>query len=258
MAYGKFAKRAFKAGRRYAKKRYVRKGAGYGSGVRFNKVIRDVALIKSKLNTEKKSIDSTLIDGTFIGQSDANIDSSWAVDFTPRPASGSGYDERTGRSIKAVAMSLQYQVYQMPSCAHPMKIEFYLLRVMGAPQNVQTVYNQFKLENPITTVRDMMSNRDIDYFQDYRILKKFVCYLPQDGTSGTRVIKTGQINMKLNHHIQFSGDTTGVTEGQVVLLAYADSGNSSSTASTLPNVVVPAANSGAGIQTYCKWWYVDN
>ena len=43
MAYGRFVKKVMRKGKRYAKKRYMRKGAGYGTGVRLNKLSKDMA-----------------------------------------------------------------------------------------------------------------------------------------------------------------------------------------------------------------------
>ena len=59
MVYGtKFAKKTMVKAKRYAKKRYMRKGSGYGTGLRLNKLAQDVLTIKRSLNTEKKYIDT--------------------------------------------------------------------------------------------------------------------------------------------------------------------------------------------------------
>ena len=257
MAYGsRFAKKAMAKGKRYAKKRYLRKGAGYGTGLRLNKLAKDVLTIKRSLNTEKKYVDSGQIATTAVGQCNVNLTGSVYTDITPRPAVGTGYQNRIGKSIKLVAMSLEYQLVQQSNTVGPRKFCIYLIQTIGEPQG--TVASEFMDANPITGIVDYMSNRDINYFKKYKVLAKRNIYLKDDNISGQSQITTGKIVMKMNHHIQFDDNTTQYTDGQLGWFIVGDSGNAGSGASTLSNVAVTTALTGASLQTYSRFWYVDN
>ncbi len=114
------------------------------------------------------------------------------------------------------------------------------------------------LPNPITGVRDYMSTRDLNYFKDYRVIKTIHCRLPQDQATGNQSIKTGRLSMKLSQYLNFDENTTTVTDGQLLMFAYASAGNSGGSNSTLPNVIEQGYATGAVIQTYTKFWYTDN
>ena len=95
MVYGsKFAQKTYGKARRYAKKRYVRKGAGYGTGLRLNKLSKDILLIKSKLNTEKKYIDTGEVATTPVGQCANNDPAQKVTEITPKPTVGTGFSNR--------------------------------------------------------------------------------------------------------------------------------------------------------------------
>lgn len=245
-----------KGSKKPLRKAYRKKATRPAAGVK--KLANDVRLLQRKIAGEKKTFTDGLVPQTSIGQCNVNADSVWTLDMTPTPPVGTGYSDRIGRQIKLVSMSLQYQVSQQVNAKSPIKIDMYICRIVGAPQGVQTLYNNFMLFNPITGVRDAMSTRDLNYFKDYRVIKKITCYLSQDAATGNQVIKTGRVNMKLNHYVNFDEDTNTVTDGQLCMFAFASTGNKGGVNSTLPNVVNQDPGTGAVIQTYTKFWYTDN
>lgn len=253
MVYYGRARKTYKPRKKAYKKRIYRRKP---TGVR--KLSNDVRLLKRKIAGEKKTFTDGLVPQTSIGQCNVNADSVWTLDMTPTPPTGTGYSDRIGRQIKLVSMSLQYQVSQQVNATSPIKIDMYICRIVGAPQNANVLYNNFMLFNPITGVRDAMSTRDLNYFKDYRVIKKITCYLSQDQASGNQVIKTGRVNMKLNHFVNFDEDSNTVTDGQLMMFAFASTGNKGAVNSTLPNVVNQDPGTGAVIQTYTKFWYTDN
>lgn len=257
MVYGsKFAKRALAKGKRYAKKRYMRKGAGYGTGVRLNKLAQDVLAIKRNLNTEKKYIDSGQVPTVAVGQCNVNASGKFYQDITPRPTVGTAYNQRIGKSIKLVAMSLEYQLVQQANTVGPRRFTLYIGKTVGQPTGAVT--DELMDINPITGVVDIMSNRDINYFKKYKIIKKQNIYLKDDSISGQAQITTGKIVMKLDHHVQYEDSTLTLTDGQLWWFIVADSGNAGTSASTLSNVAVTGALTGASFQSYSRFWYVDN
>lgn len=259
MAYGKIAKKVSRAARRVARKRYIRKGAGYGSGVRLNKVVKDLALLKRSLNTEKKYIDTGGIASTSVGQQFVNTFGNVVNDITPVPTQGTGYGNRIGKSIKVVAMALQYQLEQQSATAGPRRFKLFICKTKGAPQATSDIATNFLSLNPITSVYDYMSNRNINYFKDYVVLQTKTIYLKDDAISGQTQLTTGKCVMKLNHHIQYVDNSNTVSDGQLFWYICADAGNAGTTdTTTLDNVAITAANTGASFQTYVRYWYVDN
>lgn len=251
--YGRYRKGARKPAKKSSKPRrkYAR-----SSGIK--KLSSDVRLLKRKIAGEKKTFTDGLVPQTSIGQCNVNADSTWTLDMTPTPPVGTGYSDRIGRQIKLVSMSVQYQVSQQVNAKSPIKIDMYICRIVGTPQNATTLYNNFMLFNPITGVRDAMSTRDLNFFKDYRVIKKITVYLPQDAATGNMVIRTGRLSCKLNHYVNFDEDSNTVTDGQLMMFAYASTGNKGGTNSTLPNVAQQDPGTGAVIQTYTKFWYTDN
>lgn len=258
MAYRTFRKVASKV-KKYAKKRYLRKGAGYNTGIRFNKIMKDVEMIKAKLNTEKKYIDSGGIASAAIGQQNINSFGNQAFDITPLPVTGTGYNQRVGKSIKLVAMAFQYQLEQQAATSGPRRFKLYICKTNGAPQLTSDILTNFMDVNPITQVYDIMSNRNINYFKDYTVLKTQSIYMKADAVSGQTQLTTGKCVMKMSHHIQFVDNTTTVSDGQLFWYLVADAGNAGgSNTTTLTNVAITPANTGASFQSYVRYWYVDN
>lgn len=254
--YKKYAKKAVK----YVKKRYTRKGAGYKSGIRFNKLIQDVKLIKNSLNTEKKYTDSGGTASVAVGQQSVNTYGNQVLDITPvNITQGVGYNQRVGKSIKIVAMSLQYQMEQQQDTSGPRRFTLYICKTVGAPQSPVIIKTNFMALNPITQVYDLMSQRNINYFKDYVVLKRQNIYMKSDNITGQTQLTTGKCVMKMNHHIQFIDNTNVVSDGQLFWFIVADAGNAGATnTTTLPNVAITPANTGASFQTYVRYWYVDN
>lgn len=263
MAYGsKFAKKTYGKVRRYAKKRYVRKGSGYGTGLRLNKLASDIALVKRSLNTEKKYIDTGEVTAQAVGQSNGNNIGNFALDITPTPSVGTGFSNRIGKSIKAVAMCLEYQFVQQASTSGPRKLKLVIGKVNGTPiaaTGANSIQRQVMGVNPITTVFDYNSSRDVDFMKKFTILKTKTIYMKSDNLTGQTMLVSGKCAMKLNHHIQYDDNTTTVTDGQLFWYIVADSGNAGTSAVTsLDYVAVTAANTGVSFQTYTRFWYVDN
>ena len=261
MVYARKGKKLLNKAKRYAKKRYIRKGSGYGTGLRLGKLRQDVALIKRSLNTEKKYIDSGEVASTDVGQCNHNAVGNFVKDITPTPAVGTGFSNRIGKSIKLVAMTLDYQLVQQSACVGNRRYTLYIGTTVGTPVSAlggNSIQTDFLETNPITTMYDYMSPRDINFFQRYKVLARKNIYLKGDSTSSQAMITTGKCVMKLDHHIQFEDNSTTVNNGQLWYYIVADAGNCGTSTSTLSNVAVTTAQSGANLQTYARFWYVDN
>jgi hypothetical protein len=260
MAYRRFRKVAGKAVK-YAKKRYMRKGAGYNTGLRLNKLISDVKMIKGALNTEKKSITTVELQNTNIGQCNGDLNTGQAVvDITPLINQGTAYNERTGNSVKLVSMAVKGQFKQQVNCRHPMRIRIVYFKLRGIPESAATIQGNNLLYdvNPITTVTDMQSDRNINYFRQFEVMKTQYVYLPEDTTTGEKMIRNFSFVCKMNHHLKYDLNTNTITEGQLLMAFYADSGNVNASVSSTLNVPITGVSTGATLQYHTKFFYVDN
>lgn len=260
MPLKKYAKRIGRKVARVAKSRYF-KGKGY-SRPNLKTMVRDIALVKRSLNVEKKQIQSIVTNNLDIGQVKGNADDGQAIfDITPAITQGVGYNQMTGNSVKLVSMCLKGQVKQMTATQHPMRIKVVLFRTVGQPVAVATIQSGNYLfdKNPITTMTDYNSDRNVNFFKDYKVLQTKYVYLQPDPTSGELMVKDFKFIMKMAHHLKWNNNTTSLTNGQLAIGFFSDSGNTSTTvASTTANLPILKINSGATVQFYTKFYYVDN
>lgn len=260
MALKKYVKRVAKKVGTAAKKRYF-KGKGY-TRPNISTMLRDVALLKRSLNVEKKNVEFIETQDTAIGQYSGTADTGQLItDITPVLAQGVGYNQRTGNSVKLVSMSLQGQIKQQTATRHPMRIKVCLFKVIGTPVPVATIQSggQIFQTNPLNNTTDYNSDRNVNYFRQYVPIGTKYLYLQPDPVSGEMMIINFRFVMKMSHHLKWNLDTQNLTNGQLVMMVVCDSGNASTTtAGTNVNVPVTAINTGAVLQTYTKFYYVDN
>jgi len=259
MPLRRYVKRTAKKVARVAKRRYF-KGKGYARP-NLSTMVRDLALVKRSLNVEKKHIQSTITSNVNIGQCNVNADTGQAIyDITPLIVQGVGYSNMTGNSVKLVSMALKGQIKQMTGCQHPMRIKIVIFKSLGIPQTATAIQSGNLLFdiNPLTSCTDINSERNVNYFRDYKILKTKTAYLQPDPVSGELMITNFRFIMKLSHHLKWNQNTTTLTDGQLLCAFFCDSGNSGATVSTLPNVPIKAINSGATVQFFTKFYFVDN
>lgn len=262
MAYfRKYARRAAKKVGRAVKRRYFR-GKGYANP-KLATMVRDLQMVKRSLNVEKKNITTNLTLNTPIGQINGNNTLTGAVyfDLTPPITQGVGFNQMTGNSVKLVSMAIFGQVKQQTSTRHPMRVKITLFKTNGIPQNVSTIGNNAQLyeQNPITTCVDYNSQRNVNFFRDYSVIQTKYLYLQPDPVSGEIILKDFKFLMKMSHHLKWNNNTTNLSAGQLAMCVTCDSGNSSaSTASTASNIPIVHVSSGASIQFYTRFYYVDN
>lgn len=255
-----FASRVYKTGKRLIKKRY-----GTLRKPKIGRIIKDVQLLKSVINSEKKRTQLVASNGYSIGQCDGNNTNYSIFDLTPTPASGAGYNQRTGSSIKLHASHIDFMFRQMSGAVSPIHIKMLLVQVVGKTQVASSFMtrmyelNQFVTLSGVPTIVDYNSQLNPDYFKEYKILRTKRFTLPLDQITGQVQIKSFKMGIKYkNKHIRFDKDTITVTDGQLFLVVLADSGNISSSASTLANIPVSAAYSGCYMYYDCNHYYYDN
>lgn len=263
-------KKLYKKTARFVKKRvykpYTQLKGGRGRANRM-KLYNEVQQLKKAINAEKKRIDDTATSNTAIGQVIQNTAGYYVNDITPIPASGSGYSQRSGASIKLTASHFIFQLTSQSALVSPMKVIIELYLIKGTPYGSPVDFVNAAFEaTPFVggaSIIDYNSQYDPDKFGTWTKLKSKKIFFNPVNYSGQKMIRTVHFGIKYNkgqgHHIRFSDDTTTIMNGQLLLLVRSDSGNAhSSSASTLTGIPVTAVNTGFTINWDINHYYYDN
>lgn len=265
MAYGRIAKKIVRKGKRYAKKRYMRKGAGYGSGIKFGKVLRDIKLIKESLNTEKKYAEQQVVFTS--AQAFGNLGGEHAGLILPSITQGTGgVAQRVGNSIKMTGLAVKFQVITQSTNFRVAegKFRFVIFENMdqseGSIQGLQKMYNV----NQITGLTDYNAERNLAEFKNFRVLCNKTFKIPDgnDATGANTLQPTffsRHFAMKLNHHVKYDGTSADQISGRLHYALLWDHGNhSTSVISTNTNIPITAVETGYKVNLVMRSWYVDN
>ena len=258
-------KNARKLYRKY-KKGGVRKVAKYTGKAVYNRyakggmgqLVKDVGMLKAMVNTEKKYFEQTY--SSSFGQVVGNSTGCSFIDITPFPTQNVTYNGRTGQSIKLVSASLNIIINNQNAQRIGQNIRFEIYYIKGDPKNLVAMGSELYDVNPLTTIVDYMSNRNPNNFSDFqKICVRKVFYPSEQHTAENSRQKTLKINLKLNHHLRFDKNSTGLISGQVYIFAVTESGNCSAVVtSTTPYIQNAATGTGFLYSMHSRFYYVDN
>lgn len=262
MAYKKVMKKVAKAAGRAAKRRYF-KGSGY-SKPNVQRMVKDVAYLKSVLNPEKKRVNINTTD-QIVGQTNANVSAYYALDITPQMAQGATGSTRNGNSIKLHSSHLRFQ-FQTQMASNPRyRLKIQVIKVLGQPISpIGNAVTTMLEPNPFVTggtIYDFYSDRDPENFKQFRVLRtKYLTIQPNQITNVASIANISFGMKYKSHHIKFNSDGSSVAaDGQLFLLITCDNGNvNAATASTLNGTVLTAANTGLIFQHDITHFYYDN
>jgi len=254
MAFKKFLR---KVGRRIVKrgKRALKKRYGGAKGI--SNVVKDVAMLKHLVNVEKKRI-SIINSSLLVGQVFANLGGFVAQDITPVMAQGLGFNQRNGSSIKIVSAYMKFQFWTQASNNHTTKLRIELWKVQGNTTNASGELGEIYNTTPNVGIQDYNSLRNPDYYGGSRKFCTKYFTMPASQYAGQTQIKEIAIPLKLNHHIRFDGNTNTIAGGQILMFIFADSGNTSSTLSTIANIPIALGTSAVIYNQDIRWYYTDN
>lgn len=241
-----------------AKKRYgIGKGRG---GFKFSQVAKDLEMIKSRLNVEKKFHDKADFEDS-VGQVDGNAVGYALFDVTPYLTQGVGESQRVGNSIKATGMVLNMACRGQIN-AHKRKVKVMLIRsktsdfVGGTGGILADLFNV----NPLTGLIDFYSERNYSGMKgSHKILAtKYINVIPHNDSSTG--FACGKLAVKLNDVIRYDSDIQNIPQDfQYHVIVMSDFGNRSlSTTSTIAGVLEQGASSGVALRMSSRMWYVDN
>lgn len=256
-------RRGARAAGRAIKRRYVHKKGG----LKIKQIVKDVSMLKSMVNAEKKRYD--IAGETPLGQlNGATGQGLFVTDLTPVPQEGVTSTTRTGNSIRLHSAFFKAQFWHMASTTAPITGQLIFMRVWGPPvSNLTTFVNQIFNLNPFVlnagspAIVDLNSDQNPDYMRQYKIIKRKRFHIPIDSYAGVNVIKTISVGLKFpKWHVRYQTDGGAVpTEGQLLMIALVDSGNiSGTTASTLSNVPVSGTSTGLNFAYNMYEYYYDN
>lgn len=272
MGFGKSAKKTYmkakkKAfGSRGVTGRYYRVGAVKG----LQNLAKDVEMIKSRLNVEKKYKDVDVRTGSF-GQAYQNADGAFRFDITPSISQGTDSDERVGNSLKLTGMSIPIQFAQQVQTLGDRKVRITVLRVKSADNGVHQdeAFAAVWDTNPLTGLRDYDAPRAYrnSNSDGIAVLRQMTCYVKgptlETGDNGAisnreMNVKNIKMNLKLQDVLRYAASGDALPDGvRYYIVIQADAGNSSGSDSTLD---IPITDNSSGLQVRIaqRNWWVDN
>lgn len=261
MAIKKYARKVARKVGKAVKARYF-KGKGY-SRPKLSTMVRDINTLKTMLNSEKKRIE---LNGRNLGVGQlANATGSghYLLDITPNPSQGVGFNNKTGNSIKLHSSHFDFQFSGQANTASAIRLKIQVVKVIGQPfTTMSDVMGRFVLSNNFITggtIYDINSNRDPDYFKNFRVLKTMYTTLPADQTGTDTPVKQVSMGIKYrNFHIRNNDNDPTLSMGQIFILITADRGNIGGTASTVTGAPVLGPATGATYAYNIVHYFYDN
>lgn len=258
----KYIRKGIKNAARLVKKRYF-KGKGFGNP-KLSTMYRDLSVLKSMVNAEKKRLEVNPTTTFQIGQVIGNGSGHYLLDLTPQPTQGTGYTNKTGNSFKWHSSYLDMQFSSQPSNISGQRLKIEIVKVVGQPfATVTDILNRYIEPTAFLsggTVYDLHAPRDPDYFKNYKVIRRRYVKINPDSITGEMQVKRIKIGLKLkNHHVRTNDNDPTVTMGQVFLIITADQGNASpSTASTIVGIPTSAAATGVDLRYQFVHYFYDN
>ncbi len=273
MGFGKSAKRTYmkakkKAfGSRGVTGRYYRVGAVKG----LQNLAKDVEMIKSRLNVEKKNKNADVVTSS-IGQANQNTDGIQVWDVTPSIANGTLGNERVGNSLKLTGMSFPLQFTQQVSCFGDRKVRCTLLKVLSADNGVSgsEACDDYWDPNPLTGLRDFNApkayrNRSTDGIKAIRSQTIHVPGIKTDNATSGTVDNTEvnpknyTFNVKLQDILRYSSSSSATPDGvRYYFVIQVDAGNFSASNTTSLDIPITTNSTGLVARVAQRAWYVDN
>lgn len=221
MVYKKVQKKTKKIYKKVLKP-YLNKKKGYKNRM---KLYNEINQIKKVINAEKKAKD-TFLNGVGVAQLNNAVDGIYCNTITPVISQGSGYDARTGRSIKLSGAYLRGKFVAQTNTINKIKFNMTIVRYVGKTQTTSEIISGMYNADSLSGIRDYFAPRNPDSYMDYRIIASRNFTLYPDSISGQTGIVDYMMPLKLNHHIRYSLNSNTIEEGELFVIIRADSGDS--------------------------------
>lgn len=247
-------KSMFTRATRYVKKavksRYYSKKKG---AVRFNRIARDVYNLKQAINSEKKH-HLKVPETQHFAQYSSNGAASGhkLLEITPEIPQGTGATSRVGNQVKLTGACLEFLLSKDVSLTGTIGYKIYIIQQQNG--NDTMTVDDFLTPNHFITspsVYDTASQRNQQQMPNFKIVKVMSGRFQQDQNDSSSIIKrnyTVPLKFTKNNMVRYNtnASTTSINN-RFYILAVASNGDTGSTPLT-----------GIYMQTYIKWYYVDN
>jgi len=255
--YKKFKKTTGKASTAVKKRYGIGKGRG---GFKISQVAKDVEMIKSRLNVEKKFIDQDLVNDATVGQSNDESYGYYIADVTPEMSQGVGENNRIGNSIKLTGMVIRANFRQQSSSGKRIA-KVCLIRSKTQDAGNDVVNDLFD-NNPLTGFVDFHSPMNYAGMRGRASSHQIVAtrYVKIESSNDEDAVATLKMPVKLNDLLRFSSNSdTSPEDCRYKLVIFLDYGNRNILSSTSNlGCVIPGVATGAILNHQVRAWYVDN
>lgn len=263
----KTVKRGAKAATKAAGKRYNmsygRKGLKVGKNS-VSRLAKDVMMIKSRLNVEKKFRLGDVQLGN-VAQMNFNTLGFQTHDLTPLWSQGLTETNRIGNSLKLTGFNMKIQLRGQPETFSARRMKLLFIKTTDTTSTLTAIVQDMLDVNPLTGVVDYFSNWDYsDNKRVHKVIRTVPMYLPKGNdigatTTNVKAIKDYNISLKLDDTLRFETNaSTSPNDYRFFILILCDTGNIAASATTNPGCMVQLPTSGVEYQFHNKFWYVDN
>lgn len=265
------AKKTFKRGARAVTKAagkrynvsYGRRGLRVGKNS-VSRLAKDVQMIKSRLNSEKKFVGSNVTTAQ-VAQANHNAFGYYAVDLTPVIPQGDGESQRVGNSLKLTGFHQKLQFIGQGNCQSNRRLKMHMICTTDSTSTNDQIIADVYDTNPLTGFIDYHSNFNYSNMKRaHKIVAKRAFTLRTNTVAGndqyTPPIGDTTLGMKMQALTRFEGDADNTPKDQrYILVILCDTGNRNPSSSTTNNgVLVTGLQTGVEIQHHYRWYYVDN
>ena len=195
----KYAKKAVRSVGKAIKSRYSTKKGG----IRMGKIAKDVMLLKSVLNPERKEFrvfndpaNDDLID---IGQVAGNGNGYFVTDISCIPSQGTTSITRNGNSIKVSSLACRFSLFQQANTVQDIKGKIVFLTPKVPVTNLNTMVESYWEPTPFLNVPiiDYHSHYNADFRKQFTVLGTKYFRLKNDSYS------TQENNLSFGHRMNF-------------------------------------------------------
>lgn len=214
-------------------------------------LVRDVAMVKSMVNAEKKYVAFT---ESFNFGSLYNAGSGHWVQSLISLSQGTTAATRTGNSVKATSLQYALQIAPMTNTTNRIEYTIFILLHPGAlPDDVYTTGQGGTLANTFLDTdyggvsRTNRSLRNVENFRNWIVLKRINGKVDNDesSTAGSEIKHhTGAV--KLWQHMKFNGANTPCIQNQIYYLFVANNGDAGT------------ALTGLTVYSQYRFHFIDN
>jgi len=257
--YMKLKKKAF--GSKGVRGRYDPTRAGAKSLLN---LYRDIKMIQSRLNVEKKSrtID---VETWRTGQVFASGQGFYSKDVTPNITQGTDSTQRIGNSLKLTGMNFPIQFNSMEQCRSARKLKVMLFRTTNDAYTPATLIDDYYDPNPINGIRDMNSPRKYATTKQngIKLIRSQIYHLksPSVSVAGDTDESCLSVNfaVKLQDVLRYDNSTAIQPDGlRYFIYVFCDAGNADGAVASSLDVPIKTPASGVDVRVAQKYWYVDN